>query len=51
LLAARAWYEKSRTLWEAMQHEGTLNAINAPDSQAVIAELEKCEAALNRLGR
>jgi serine/threonine protein kinase/Flp pilus assembly protein TadD len=51
LLAARAWYEKSRNLWDAMQHEGTLNAINAPDSQAVVAELEKCEAALNRLRR
>lgn len=51
LLAARSWYQKSRNLWGSMKEKGTLNPINTSDSESAIADLARCEAALNRLSR
>ncbi|HEY7096979.1 MAG TPA: protein kinase [Terriglobales bacterium] len=50
LLAARSWYQKSVSLWGTLKENGTLHAINAPESDSVVAELAKCQEALDQLG-
>ena len=46
LMSARSWYQRSAALWRTLRESGTLNPINEPDLQGVVAELTKVESAL-----
>jgi non-specific serine/threonine protein kinase/serine/threonine-protein kinase len=46
LLAARGWYQKSLSVWQGMQKNGTLSGLDAREPENASAELARCQLAL-----